>query len=164
MSARLEAITASGINPALKLLPASMDSERARVMLCAIVLQESRAIHRRQLGNGPARGLGQFEEGGGVVGVMTHPASRKFAMQVCEARQVPFKSNAIWRTLETDDVLALAFCRLLLYTDPRPLPGLSQVDAAWRYYVENWRPGKPHRSTWNLLHFEAVNFVMSEVM
>lgn len=53
------------LDPALKLLP-SMDSVRARMMLLAIGLQESRFEHRRQLGNGPARGFWQFESGGGV--------------------------------------------------------------------------------------------------
>ncbi|WP_185950009.1 hypothetical protein [Bordetella trematum] len=45
------------INPALALLPPGMDTPAARVMLLSIGLHESRFLHRRQLGNGPARGL-----------------------------------------------------------------------------------------------------------
>ena len=42
------------IEPALRLLPAALDTPEARVMLIAIGLQESRLVHRRQLvGNPP---------------------------------------------------------------------------------------------------------------
>ena len=56
-------------------------------MLLAIGLQESRLTHRRQIG-GPARGLWQFERGGGVAGVLRHAASRDHALSVCDARRV----------------------------------------------------------------------------
>lgn len=164
MSVRLEVIGRSGLDPALKMLPPAMDTERARVMLCAISLQESRCVHRRQIGNGPARGLLQFEEGGGVRGVMRHEATRALAREICEKRKVVFEPNTVWRALETDDVLAFAFGRLLLYSDPKPLPGLSQPPLAWAYYLRTWRPGKPHEQTWGMFHFEAVNFVMNGVV
>lgn len=128
------------------------DSPEARVMLCAIGLQESRFRHRRQVG-GPARGFWQFERGGGVAGVLNHASSRGPTAAVLALRGV--KPADAYATLETDDMLACAFARLLLYTDPRPLPAIGDVDGAWDYYIANWRPGKPHRGTWDALYAQA---------
>ena len=73
----LEQVMRDAVRPALALLPAAMNTPQARCMLLAIGLQESRFVHRRQIG-GPARGFWQFERGtrtsrGGVWGV---PAPR----------------------------------------------------------------------------------------
>ena len=84
----LATITRDAIDPALALLPGKMDNDRARVQMLAMGLQESRFIHRRQLGNGPARGLWQFERGGGVKGVLEHPASAALARDICIAMDV----------------------------------------------------------------------------
>jgi hypothetical protein len=137
------------LNEALALLPATMDTPDARRMLWAIGYQESNMTARRQFGNGPARGLLQFEQGGGVYGVMRHTASRDFAKHVADARGVKWSAAEIWRALETDDVLAFAFGRLLLWTDPRTLPHANEETAAWDYYYRNWRPGQPHRNKWS---------------
>lgn len=135
---------------ALDLLPFKMSSANARAEITAICLQESGLSTRRQYGNGPARGLAQFEKGGGVHGVMTHSASRDYARDVCEVLHVPFTETDVWQALEFNDVLALAFARLLLWTDPRALPAAVEghEQAAWEYYYRNWRPGKPHRERW----------------
>jgi len=146
------------INPAALLLPASMDSARARVMLLAIALQESRFKHRVQI-MGPARGFWQFERGGGTLGVLQHAASKRHAANVCAARNCDASSRAVHWLLATDDLLACCFARLLLYTDPRPLPQIGDVEGAWQYYLDTWRPGKPHRRTWNELYDEATMFV-----
>lgn len=130
---------------------ARFDSPEARVMLYAIGLQESRFQHRKQVG-GPARGFWQFELGGGVTGVLTHAASREPAKAVLTLRGIP--AARAYDSLATDDILACAFARLLLYTDPRPLP--ATADAAWDYYLDNWRPGKPHRQTWGALYAQAL--------
>lgn len=135
------------IAPALDLLPDSMDSKEARCLLLAIGLQESGFQTRRQK-RGPARGLWQFERGGGVSGVLRHPASAALAKRVCAARGVTADSPSVYLLLEHDDILAAAFARLLLWTDPAPLPALGQADAAWDYYESTWRPGKPHPERW----------------
>jgi hypothetical protein len=134
----------------------------AMAMMAAIGLQESGFEARDQLevqngrlvpgAIGPATGFWQFERGGGVAGVMRHPASRSAAQDLAAAGGVPFDADAIWRhfaTIEGDE-LAAAFARLLLLTDPRPLPAPEAVneEEAWQYYLRNWRPGKPHRQTW----------------
>jgi hypothetical protein len=163
----LDSIDHTAINPALAMLPAKMDSDKARVMLLAIGLQESRFMYRAQKTSqpyvkGPARGFWQFERGGGVVGVMTHKASSDLAQDICKARGVPFDSSLIHARLEFDDILAAAFARLLLWTDRKPLPDLdASHDAAWDCYVRNWRPGKPHRHTWDNFHESARAQVLS---
>jgi hypothetical protein len=151
----LDVITRTAIDPALARLPARMDTPEARVMLLAIGLQESRFLHRRQIG-GPARGFWQFEQGGGVRGVLAHPASRDAARLVCAARGVAPAAEAVHPVLETDDVLACAFARLLLWTDAKPLPSAGDSSGAWSLYLRTWRPGKPHPQTWPALHAQAV--------
>lgn len=134
------------VNESYKLLPMKMDSHFARVNQAAIGQQESGYLVRRQYGNGPARGYWQFEEGGGVKGVMEHKSSAEIARSVCHARGVPFVRRAVWESLETDDVLAAAFCRLLMWTDSGKLP-TNEADG-WAMYARTWRPGKPHPDKW----------------
>ncbi len=150
------------IAPALALLPGAMDTPEARVMLLAMGLQESRLTARRQLvgtpprPTGPATGLWQFEQGGGVVGVLQHDASRYWMHRVCHERGVQPVARAVWQALQHDDILAAAAARLLLFTDPRRLPDLGDELAAWQAYIRTWRPGKPHRSTWASLYDVAL--------
>lgn len=134
------------VNESYKLLPLKMDSPYARINQAAIGQQESGYLVRRQYGNGPARGYWQFEEGGGVKGVMEHKSSAEIARSVCHARGVPFVRRAVWESLETDDVLAAAFCRLLMWTDSGKLP-TNEADG-WAMYARTWRPGKPHPDKW----------------
>ncbi len=154
----LSEIRERAIAPALALLPAKMTSPQAELMLLAIGLQESRLTHRRQIG-GPARGLWQFERGGGVAGVLRHAASREHALSVCDAIRVAPVPEQVYQRLEHDDVLAAAFARLLLYTDPARLPALGEVGASWDLYLRTWRPGKPHRHTWDALYAQALEAV-----
>lgn len=154
----LQQIRRSAIAPALALLPAKMSGAQAEVMLLAIGLQESRFEHRRQIG-GPAVGFWQFEQGGGVLGVLTHPSSRDHAQSVCRARGIPASASAVYSALVTDDVLAAAFARLLLWTDPAALPAVGAQASAWDLYLRTWRPGKPHPGTWKGLYMQAMNAV-----
>lgn len=144
----LDQITKTGIAPSMALLPIGMDSAKARVMLLAIGLQESRFEHRRQLvGNppqpvGPAKSFWQGEQGGGMVhGVRMHANSRKSAATLYAARGVSPDDSTIWNAIEQDDVLAAGLARLLLWTDPLPLPDVSDEAAAWQLYLRTWRPG-----------------------
>lgn len=94
---------------------------------------------------GPATGFWQFEKMGGVHGVMTHAASRNIARDLAKAVGVDWTEDAIWRfftTMEGDE-LAVSFARLLLLTDPQPLPEptLANEEKAFGYYLRNWRPG-----------------------
>lgn len=149
------------VTRALSLLPAKMDTPQARVMLVAICLQESNLAHRWQVlsggRKGAARGLAQFERGGGVYGVLNHVASRNYAKSVCHLRGVPATVGAVYEALETDDILAVAFARLLLWTDPKRLP--DDMDAAWDLYIRCWRPGKPHKNRWSANYLKAMAVV-----
>src|SRR5690554_397984 len=162
----LSEIRASAIAPALELLPAQMTSPEAVVMLLAIGLQESRFQHRRQLvgspprPTGPATGFWQFERGGGVTGVLSHRASQDHAHALCRSRDVSAAPAEVWAALQHDDVLATGFARLLLWTDPHRLPALGDAQAAWDLYIRTWRPGKPHRHTWNALYAQALREVL----
>ena len=156
----LDTIVADAITPALALLPAGMDTPGARVMLLAIGLQESRFVHRRQIG-GPARGFWQFEKGtrasrGGVWGVYLHAASKDHVTALCKARSVARDPDAIYAALEYDDVLAAGVARLLLWTDPKALPAVGDADAGWSLYLRTWRPGKPKPDSWPPLYRQAV--------
>jgi hypothetical protein len=163
----LDAILHSAINPALGMLPVKMDTDAARVEMLTTGLQESRLKYRFQKTSdpyikGPARGLWQFERGGGVFGVMTHRHTKDLAEAICKAKRVPFDSSLIHAKLEFDDVLAAVFARLLLWSDPKPLPDVdASHDEAWDCYLRNWRPGKPHRETWDEFHTQARAQVLS---
>lgn len=136
----LDSIQAGVIAPALALLPAKMSGSRATVMLLAIGLQESGFTQRCQV-NGPAQGLWQFEQGGGVAGVLRYPSTQALAISVCHAEGVTPIPSAVYGALATNDILAAVFARLLLWTDPAPLPALGDAYGAWEVYTRVWRPG-----------------------
>lgn len=147
----------AALREAQALLPKRMDTPQARVLSLAIALQESRGTERRQLvmrggklvPEGPAKGLHQGEITGGLcTGIRTHHATREHVADVLRARGVENSPRAIWDALERDDVLSFALARLLLWSEPGKLPELGDVDAAWRYYLRAWRPGRPHLHTW----------------
>jgi hypothetical protein len=145
------------ISPTLSLLPGALDSPAAEVMLLAIALQESRLVHRRQI-NGPARGYWQFELGG-VRGVLNHHAARDHAAPLCSVLGYAADDGIVYGAIEHNDVLACAFARLLLYSDPQRLPKLGAESAAWDYYLRNWRPGRPHPETWPEMYRRALEAV-----
>jgi len=139
----------------LKLLPGQFDSPAARVLLLAIGLQESRFEHRQQVG-GPARSYWQFEQGGGIRGVLTHSASKSYARAFCGLRAVAPVESDVYAAFLADDLLACAFARLLLWSDAAPLPEIGNETGTWAYYQRNWRPGKPRPETWTACYQAAV--------
>jgi hypothetical protein len=142
------------IPAALTLLP-NMDSPQARVLILTIGLQESRFIHRRQVG-GPARGFWQFEMGG-TRGVLTHQTSRQLIRSALNAMNYGETADICFAAIEQNDILACVFARLLLWTHPKQIP--SDPQGTWDYYLSLWRPGKPHRETWNAFYAEAKELV-----
>jgi hypothetical protein len=143
------------------LLPATdafsyQDSFAARTLLMAIAGQESNWTWRKQQ-FGPARGFWQFEMSGGVVGVVSHPVSAPHLQQFCEDWELPFDATRIYEAIAWCDPLAYACARLLLLTDPRPLPEPGQIAASWDYYQRNWRPGAPRREIWDSRYAAALN-------
>ena len=145
-----------------KLTGKDMGGDAAHVELLAIAPQESGLEHRRQVDSSGqpidhlARGWYQFEEGGGVHGVMTHPASKDYAEIICDGMCVPFNEDDVHEAIAWNGFLATFFARLLLWTDAAPLPAVGDEDGAWNYYIRNWRPGKPHPETWPVNYRQSV--------
>lgn len=142
------------ISDSLALLPANMNTPAAVCIALAISGQEADFRHRWQVIDrrrpavrGPARGLWQFERGGGVRGVLTHPATREHAYRICRLRGIEPVAAAVHPALEADDVLAAVFARLLMWTDAFRLPALGDEDGAWQMYLRTWRPGAHSRGT-----------------
>lgn len=153
----IEIITHHIVPAAMALLPPKMDSPRARALLLAIGLQESKFLHRHQIG-GPARGFWQFEQGGGIVGVMKHPKTHEpltTALLRLRYVEVIGRSEELHRIVGDNDVVACVCARLLLWSLPDALPDRFAPALAWEMYINGWRPGKPHRDTWNNYYTEA---------
>ena len=127
-------------------------TDAARRFLLAIAFQESgpkldaRYQNSPSADAGPAHGWWQFEQGGGVAGVLTHPASKNLALTGCEVCTVVPNEAAVWRALEGHDLLSPWFARLLVWTDPAALPTTQQD--GYTQYTRLWRPGKPHPAVW----------------
>lgn len=164
------------ILPALRMLPAAMDSIQARVVLLTISGQEADFRHRYQVLNtpgvkGPARGLWQFERGGGTAGVLRHSSSKSHARSFAQQRLGSTDVAAVWMALEHDDILAAIYARLLLWTDPKALPEVGDVEGAWQLYLRCWRPGaytrgnesqrERLRSKWAAYYSQAMQEVMA---
>jgi hypothetical protein len=149
------------IPAAYAILPPKMASREATALLLAIALQESRCDARCQHGGGPAHGFWQFERGG-VAGVMKHGASARPFAEACLALRYPLDLDRVYRAIEHNDVLAAVCARLLLWTLPAPLPAAGQAEEGWRAYLSAWRPGKPHRDTWDA-HFASAWAATDEV-
>lgn len=135
----------------------------ARRLLLAIAIQESGLIHRYQVlasgAPGPARSWWQGEQTGGMIRVVTSPsvsqAIRSRGVALCQAASVRPEAAAIWRAIEGHDLLAYGLARLLLLSDPQPIPETEA--AAWACYADRlWRPGKPHRDRWVTSWAQAV--------
>ncbi|MCI3206570.1 MULTISPECIES: hypothetical protein [Pandoraea] len=155
-----EALT-NAISPALSLLSTKMDTPQARVMLLSIGLQESHLTFRRQQPTGPARGLWQCEQGtqatrGGIWGLYLFKGTSGYLSNLCAARKVAHDPVAIYKAIETDDVLAAGCARLLLFTDPKSLPAIDDVEGSWALYLRVWNPGKPRPAEWGINHKKAV--------
>lgn len=152
---RLEDALKKVVEPGLLLLPDKMNTVEAKAMLLAIGLQESRFEHRKQIW-GPDHGFYQFEKNGGVKGVVKHPAPNPFLATLDDTLGI----SEIYNQIINDDEMSTVFARLLLYTDPAPLPKLTcDPSESWKYYLRNWRPGKPHRETWDTFWGQAVRAV-----
>lgn len=144
---------------AMSLLPPKMDNKGARAQLLAHGLQESRFEHRFQIG-GPAHGFWQSEYGGGAwTGVLQHKATREIARGMLYTMAYDEPDMGDYKGIAHNDVLACAFARLLIYTHPKRLPQQGEHQYGWEYYLDTWRPGKPHRKTWDAFFDQAWSLV-----
>lgn len=148
------------VEPTLQFMAASPSisiplSATARVLVVAIAGQESRWKERRQIG-GPARSYGQFERNGGVKGLFGHAATKLKLGTVCASLDIPYDIDTVFEAMAWNDTLAVAMIRLLLWSDPAPLPEYWDKVAGWQYYQRNWQPGLPHPATWSAIHDQAM--------
>lgn len=150
----------AALNVAIEILGSRYGSDEAKLEVLAIGGQETKYKARRQMISkivdgkkrllplGPATGFWQFEQGGGVKGVLNHASTASLAKRLCAVRDVAATPAAVWAALENDDVLAAGFARLLLLADRGALPKVGDQEAGWDCYLKNWRPGKPHPEEW----------------
>lgn len=139
-------------------LPIRMNTLLGSLMMLAIQKQEDPEERRYQVVNrteatseqnivgpktakGPARSLWQMECGGGVAGVLKHPATREHILVICSHYNVPATPQACWEAIENNDVLAACFARLLLWSDPLAMPKQNDPEQAFELYLRTWRPG-----------------------
>lgn len=150
------------IPAAYAVLPPVMRSPAATAMVLCTGLQESKFRERRQVGGGPARGFWQFERGGAVKGVVTHPDTRDFlraALVTLRYEKAIGQTLMIYQALEHSDILACVMARLNLWWLPMALPGPDQPEEGWRQYMKAWNPGDPHRATWDNFYALAWSIV-----
>lgn len=158
------------VDPSLRwlgLLTGIPSDERAQGLVMTIAGQEGSWKHRRQIG-GPARSYWQGELTGGMILAVHHPASMKAATSVLQVLEIGEPNldhwvmpgdRTIYEAMAWNDTLACCLARLLLWTDPAPLPALGQPEAAWQYYLKTWRPGAPHRETWDAYYATSLELV-----
>ncbi len=144
----------TAIIPALQALESFgiKDTLEARRFLLAIALQETNLEHRRQVaasGNetGPASSFWQFEQPGACVEVLSRSGIAKYMRAMCEDFNVTPTPFGLWTAMQYHDIIAACAARLLVYTLPGALPTLPEE--GWQQYTAAWRPGKPHRNTWD---------------
>ena len=88
--------------------------------------------------------------------MLTHKASQTYAKTACAKVFVPTNLADIHEAIAWHDWLAAVFARLLLWTDPSPLPEVGDQAGAWDCYLRNWRPGKPRAADWPNSYRDAL--------
>ena len=102
-----------------------------------------------------ARSFFMFEHGG-VSGVLEHPASGPTLKAFCISLEIPPLLDTIYEAIAYNDALAYACARLLLWTDPHPLPEIGDTASSMAMYVNLWRPGKFSAERWTARFAEAL--------
>lgn len=130
--------------------------DRARVLVMTIAGQEANWMYRLQIG-GPARSYWQFEKGGGAVGLFNRTPTQLY--NVCAALDIKYDLTTVFEAMAWHDGLATSMARLLLWTDPKPLPAVGDQQGAWDYYLGLWRPGMPRPDSWPSRYQTALALV-----
>lgn len=135
-----------------------IDTVGSRLMMLVIQKQEDPEERRYQVvkrtestaienivgpktAKGPARSLWQFEQGGGIKGVLHHKITGPLIDGICDRFEISNSTVSCWQAVEENDVLAACFARLLLWTDALKMPGISDAEGAFQLYLRTWRPG-----------------------
>ena len=134
------------------------NSQASRVLLMAIAGIESAWSDRIQLPAGPARGYWQCEAEGAVADVYANADTQAWLVEVCHTWDIDDDAGSVFEAIAYHDPLAYAVARFALWLDPAPLPAIG-ADAAWSYYLRNWRPGKPRPDAWAAVYAQALAVV-----
>lgn len=128
-------VLTSAIRPALAALGAG--GRAAEQLLLGTAIQESLLVHRRQLGNGPARGLFQME-----------PATHNDcwdnylnfrAGRADQVRQTLAPGQEpVAATLEVNDTYAAAMCRVRYLRVPTAMPAADDIPALADYWKQHY--------------------------
>lgn len=125
----------SSIRPALTIL--ELGGRAAEQLLLGTAIQESLLIHRRQLGNGPARGLFQMEPATHhdcwVSFLEFRPPLAEKVRQTLQAGQEPEAS-----VLEVNDRYAAAMCRIRYRRVPQDMPAADDIAAMANYWKQHY--------------------------
>lgn len=162
LPATIQIVHRDVIIPALQELPTKMFSLQAVTQLLVTGGQESGYITRLQLGDGPAHGLWQFERGG-IAAVLNNPKSHGYLVGYLQSQtNIGISVNNVYDAVAVDDITACVVSRLMYWTDPQPLPKFGDEQAAWEYYIRNWKPGKPNRDRWAHWYPKVVKYLRGQ--
>jgi hypothetical protein len=109
----------------------------AEQLLLGTAIQESLLVHRRQLGNGPARGLFQMEPA-------THDDCwanfLKFRAPLAARVRLTLDAGqqAAARTMEVNDRYAAAMCRVRYLRVPAAMPAADDIEAMANYWKQHY--------------------------
>lgn len=142
------------------------------VQLLTAALHESDGLKARvQYGPGgssitkrPAHGRWMFEGGksAALAGLWANPTTAPLLKAACGWLDVEPLHDHAWWALVGNDKLAAICARLLLLTDPHPMPMIDDVAESYACYLRLWRPGKePGLDKWREVHQRAAAAVAS---
>lgn len=128
-------------------IPSIRASVEEQVMLCAIPGQESGWQNVQQADGGIARGFYQQQQND-LGDILANPATDAKAVIVCLKLGISPTAMSVYTALLGNTKLQIAFARLNLWSDPKPLPKVGDLDEAYACYLRVWRPGAPSAARW----------------
>jgi len=131
-----ESFRADIIDPTLRHL--DLYSPAASNLMLGTALVESRLIHRRQIGGGPARGLFQIEKPT-FDDVYGRYLKRKPTL-LARVNEL-LTSGDPWAQVETNDRFACAIARVRYLYDSKPLPDADDIEALAAVWVKTYNAG-----------------------
>lgn len=125
------------IDPVLRLL--DLYSRAASNLMLGTALVESRLVHRRQIGGGPARGLFQIEPATFHDVYRRYLPRRTGLLMRVNGLLLPNRTPA--EQLYDNDRLGCAIARLKYWMCPLPLPRADDAPGLAAYWVRHYNAG-----------------------
>jgi hypothetical protein len=132
---------------------------KAHQLILAIAIQESGVAYRRQvtksgLEDGPAVSYWQFEHAG-CEGLLSARSTSNYIRQICTLFDIKPTKEGLLDAIQYNDIVAACAARLLIYSLPTPLAETKEM--GWEQYLSSWRPGKPHKKSWEYSWETAID-------